>query len=93
MIIKLENRIVWDTELNTQSDEANEWFRKNILDKMAFSPNWESEYVQPEYDNFQRPLLWHFDFENFSVHIMREYIHPNSSSWASKSDKIEFIKH
>lgn len=92
MIIKLENRIVWDTELNTQSDEANEWFRNNILNKMAYSSDWSDKYVQPEYDKYQRPSHWCFEFDSFIVYVDREYINPDDSSWACKNDIIQFVK-
>ncbi len=92
MEIEITPGVIWNNNITIQSEEAISWFRSNVYEKMAHSKSWSETYIQPEYDNFQRPRRWVFDFDSFKVIVEREYIFSDSPSWAAKGDNVEFSK-
>lgn len=86
MKIKIKTGVTYDTTAEHQTEAFNTWLRETILPQMAVSSN--DEGVQPELDNYHRPVRWEIPAENCTVIIEREYVEPASPSWALKQDHI-----
>ena len=89
MIIEVKTNVYWDTESQTQSTEALEWFSNNVRVKMGMLPS-DTSKVQPTYDQWHRPVEWVFNFNGFSVNIIRHYCALEEPTWALDYDEIIF---
>ena len=86
-MIEVKENVFWDETSTQQSNEAMQWLREEILPQMACTRT-NIELTQPVYDRYNRPTEWFIECSNCIVHISREYVKPNSSSWAMKKDTI-----
>lgn len=87
MRIELKEGVFWDTETTQQSDEAKAWLREEVYTKLAHNRNM-TDLVQPVYDDFDRPVRWIIVTSSVSVTVDRNYIKPDSGSWAWDNDMI-----
>lgn len=83
MIIEIKKNIVWDTEVQRQTDETVKWFHETVLPLV--------EICTPEFDEFKRPYMWVVNVDGVVITIKRDYIH-KSYSWAMNSDIITIQK-
>jgi len=79
-MIEVKENVFWDETAQRQSDEAMQWLHEDIMPRM--------DLVQPVYDAHNRPYEWCIDTPTCLVTITREYVIPNSTSWAMKKDTI-----
>ena len=86
-MIEVKENVFWDETAQRQSDEAMQWLHEDIMPRMACSRA-ETDLVQPIYDAHNRPYEWCITMPTCLVTITREYVIPNSSSWAMKKDTI-----
>ena len=86
-MIEVKENVLWDETAQRQSDEAMQWLHEDIMPRMACSRT-ETDLVQPVYDAQGRPYEWRITLPTCLVTITREYVRPNSSSWAMKKDTI-----
>lgn len=87
MKINVMQGVVWETEATVQSEEAMSWLRNDVLTRMGTEIG-EFDKTEPESDSNHRPIRWVIDMTVCIVTIVREYVKPNSSSWAMKKDTI-----
>ena len=88
MLIEVKKGVFWDTEAQTQSQEAYAWMREQNLDRMAMSATSDKNMIAPEVDLNKRPIKWVIEHETCIVEIVREYVQPIGPSWAMKRDRI-----
>lgn len=86
MIIELSKNIYWNTDSTKQEAETSEWISTNILSKLGVSNSREG-LISPEFDKFSRPYKWIYRTEDYTIEVIREYIHP--LKWAKKCDNIK----
>lgn len=86
-MIEVKENVLWDETAQRQSDEAMQWLHEDVMPRMACSRT-ETDLVQPVYDAHNRPYEWCITMPTCIVTITREYVIPNSSSWAMKKDTI-----
>ena len=86
-MIEVKENVLWDETAQRQSDEAMQWLHEDIMPRMACSRT-ETDLVQPVYDAQGRPCEWCITMPTCIVTITREYVRPNSTSWAMKKDTI-----
>lgn len=86
-MIEVKENVFWDETAQKQSSEALQWLREDVLPRMACSRT-DTDLVQPVYDRYNRPTEWIIDAGSCLVKIVREYVKPNSTSWAMLRDKI-----
>ena len=88
-MIEVKENVFWDETAQRQSDEAIQWLHEEIMPRMACSrTETDIDLVQPVYDAQGRPYEWCITLPTCLVTITREYVRPNSSSWAMKKDTI-----
>ena len=88
-MIEVKENVLWDETAQRQSDEAMQWLHEDIMPRMACSrTETDIDLVQPVYDAQGRPYEWCITLPTCLVTITREYVRPNSSSWAMKKDTI-----
>jgi len=87
MKIKLAKGVYWDTESSTQSEDARNWIRENVLNKMGMSSG-EEGMINPELDAHNRPYKWTLEAESCTIEVVRDYVDKNSASWAMNKDDI-----
>ena len=88
-MIEVKENVLWDETAQRQSDEAMQWLHEDIMPRMACSrTETDIDLVQPVYDAQGRPYEWCITLPTCLVTITREYVIPNSSSWAMKKDTI-----
>ena len=83
----MNENVFCDEPAQRQSDEAMQWLHEDIMPRMACSRT-ETDLVQSVYDAQGRPYKWCITMPTCLVTITREYVRPNSSSWAMKKDTI-----
>lgn len=88
MQIEVNKGVFWDTETQTQSQEAYAWMREQNLARMAMSATSDKNMIVPELDSNKRPIKWIIEHETCIVEIVREYVQPIGPSWAMKRDRI-----
>lgn len=88
MQIEVNKGVFWDTETQTQSQEAYAWMREQNLARMATSATSDKNMIAPELDSNKRPIKWIIEHETCIVEIVREYVQPIGPSWAMKRDRI-----
>lgn len=76
MKIQITETIVWDTE-SPENIEARQWIAENVTSQEA-----------TESDRYGRPTVWRTETEGAAVTVTREYVNPDSGSWARKRDVI-----
>lgn len=86
-MIEVKENVFWDETAQRQSGEAMQWLCDDVLPRMACTRT-ELDKVQPVYDAHNRPYEWCITMPTCLVTITREYVRPNSSSWAMKKDTI-----
>ena len=86
-MIEVKKHVLWDETAQRQSDEAMQWLHEDVMPRMARTRT-ETDLVQPVYDAQGRPYEWHIIMPTCLVTITREYVRPNSTSWAMKKDTI-----
>ena len=87
MKINVMEGVQWDTETQVQSSEAMDWLRSEVFPRMGVKVG-EFDKTEPTFDAHGRPVEWVIDMVTCIVTILREYVKPNSSSWAMKKDII-----
>lgn len=87
MTIQLKDGVYWDTAAARQSAEAYAWMREENLSLLGMSLSEEGKHT-PEMDKYKRPVRWVIEHEHCTVTITREYVEPDSPSWAMKRDQI-----
>ena len=86
-MIEVKENVFWDETAQRQSDEAIQWLHEDVIPRMACSRT-ETDRVQPMCDAQGRPYEWCITMPTCLVTITREYVRPNSTSWAMKKDTI-----
>lgn len=86
MKVKLMKGVYWDTESTTQSDDAVNFIRDNILNKLASTRFDSSDLIQPEYDQSGRPIRWVVELDYCVVSVENKY--QRNGSWALDSQVI-----
>lgn len=79
MLIRITEKVTWDTGAMRQSEEALTWYRENVLPQL--------EQSEPVVDQYGRPKFWRIETDGVTVMRERIYI-AESTSWALKEDKI-----
>lgn len=87
MLITLIDGVQWNTESSQQSEEAMQWLREEVMPRMGTQIG-EFDKTEPSFDAYMRPINWEVRMPTCIVTITREYVRPNSSSWAMKKDSI-----
>lgn len=87
MKITVTDGVEWDTTQNQQSDAAMNWLRENVITRMGTKVG-EFDKTEPEFDAHNRPYEWCITMPTCLVTITREYVKPNSSSWALRKDTV-----
>lgn len=90
MEIQIKDGIAWNTEAAEQTEAALNWMREENLSRLGMSEK-ETGMITPEFDKFRRPYKWVIEHDTCIVEIVREYVEPNSPSWAMKKDVITVI--
>ena len=87
MKVTLTNGVEWDTTAKEQNEQAREWIRENVMERLGCTPDEEGK-IAPSMDACKRPVSWTADFDTFTVTVEREYVDPKGFSWAMKNEHI-----
>lgn len=83
MQIQIKEGVIFDTEKDTQSDEYYTFLNEEVYSRLG------GEQCLPcQKDKFGRPTEYTFESDTATVKVLREYVNPNSGSWALKSNAV-----